>query len=282
MSQPTSTVGLGVPLSSNNKANPYTSLGGSGGVLTGVESLNGLIGNLAVVGDASVGVTSIGSGQLQFSTAGRPQNVGAVSAASVASAGAVSGASVTSSGAVAGATVAASGAITGATVATTGTDTASQFIQSSQLVPSLFPRGLTSLSGTITFTSPTNVVPVASFGINASGLPTINISGAPVLLMMTMSPANRANFGAGTVPMSLVTQWVYPQNDGTYNPVTIAGMTAAGTPSTGASLAVTAAGAADGTMKNMNVSAFLANPSLYNNAFNWNITVLTTLPNVAY
>jgi len=112
--------GLGVPLSSNNKANPYTPIGGSSGPLAGVTSLNGQSGNLAIVGDSSIGVTAIGSGQLQVSTAGRPQNVGAITTSSVSATGAVSGSTVSASGAVTGATVAATGAVTGASVAATG------------------------------------------------------------------------------------------------------------------------------------------------------------------
>jgi len=99
MSQPTSIAGLGVPLSSNNKANPYTVLGGSGSSLAGVTSLNGQSGNLAIVGDTSIGVSAIGSGQLQVSTTGKPQNVGAITAPSATVSGAVAAGTVSATSA---------------------------------------------------------------------------------------------------------------------------------------------------------------------------------------
>lgn len=120
MSQLTSNPGLGVPLSSNNKANPYLSLGGSGGQLAGVEALNGQSGILAITGDSSIGITFPGSGQIQVSTAGKAQAFGTVSASTVVASGAVSGATVSSAGAVNGATVVASGAITGSTLTAAG------------------------------------------------------------------------------------------------------------------------------------------------------------------
>jgi hypothetical protein len=118
MSQPTSSAGLGVPLSSNNKANPYRSLGGSGGQLAGVEALNGISGIVDIVGDSSIGISNIGSGQLQVSTAGKAQAVGAVSCTTLTASGAVSGATVSSAG-----TVSASGAVSGSTFTNSSTNT---------------------------------------------------------------------------------------------------------------------------------------------------------------
>lgn len=100
MSQPTSSPGLGVPLSSNNRANPYLSLSGNGTSLAGVEALNGESGTLAIVGDSSITVSKIGSGQIQISTASNPQAFGAISCSSLTATGAVSGATVSASGAM--------------------------------------------------------------------------------------------------------------------------------------------------------------------------------------
>lgn len=124
MSQP---VGLGIPLSSNNRANFNTPLGSLGPTSVGVQSLKGNVGNVTILGDASMDVTSIGSGQFQISTAGNAQNLGAVTCSSlnasgaVAAVGAVNAASVSSSGAVSGATLSAPGAgIIGGTLTTLG------------------------------------------------------------------------------------------------------------------------------------------------------------------
>lgn len=246
--------------------------------VSGVSSVQGVSGAVGLTStDGSITVAVSGQ-NVNLTTTGNP-----LAPSTVLASGAVGGASVSASGQVQGATVVATGQSSGATLLTAGTCTAGQFVQSSQLLSSLMPRGCPqSLQGTITFTSPGNNIDVASIGINASALPTINISGTPLLLMMTMSPATRGDFGAGSVPMSLITQWVYPQNDGTYNPITIAGMTAAGTPGTGAILVCLAAGAPDGTMKNLTIQAQLANPSLYTRPFNWSITVIGALPNVAF
>jgi len=93
------TVGLGVPLSSNNRANINTPLGGGGTQLAGVESLNAQSGNLAIVGDSSIGISAIGSGQLQVSTAGKPQVVGAISSSgAIVAAGSLTSAGVTTGG----------------------------------------------------------------------------------------------------------------------------------------------------------------------------------------
>ena len=92
-------VGLATPLSSNNRANINTPLGGGGTQLAGVESLNSQSGNLAIVGDASIGISAIGSGQLQVSTAGKPQVVGAISSSgAIVAAGALTSAGVTTGG----------------------------------------------------------------------------------------------------------------------------------------------------------------------------------------
>jgi len=120
-------VGLGVPLSSNNRANPYTAIGGSGGQLAGVQALNGQSGILAITGDTSIGITFPGSGQIQVSTAGKPQNVAAITASSLAATGAITGASVSAAGAVNAATVVASGAISAGGLATLGSIAAASF-----------------------------------------------------------------------------------------------------------------------------------------------------------
>ena len=92
-------VGLGVPLSSNNRANINTPLGGGGTQLAGVESLNSQSGNLDIVGDASIGISAIGSGQLQVSTAGKPQVVGPITCAgAIVATGALTSAGVTTGG----------------------------------------------------------------------------------------------------------------------------------------------------------------------------------------
>ena len=123
-------VGLGIPLSSNNRANLNTPLSlGSGNTIAGVQSLNALAGNLTIVGDASVDVTNIGGGQIQVSTSGNPQNFGAVTCSSVAASG-----SVTAGGAVSGASVTATGAVNGATVATSGNATIGGALTTSNLV----------------------------------------------------------------------------------------------------------------------------------------------------
>ena len=105
MSQP---VGLGIPLSSNNRANANTPIAGSGVVVAGVQSVNAQAGNLTLLGDASIDVTNIGSGQLQFSTAGNAQNFAAVSCTTLNASG-----SVTAGGAVSGQSVAATGSLSG-------------------------------------------------------------------------------------------------------------------------------------------------------------------------
>ena len=106
-------VGLGVPLSSNNRANINTPLGGGGTQLAGVESLNSQSGNLDIVGDASIGISAIGSGQLQVSTAGKPQVVGPITCAgAITATGALTAAGVTTGGVTAsGLTVSGSAAI---------------------------------------------------------------------------------------------------------------------------------------------------------------------------
>ena len=109
MSQP---VGLGVPLSSNNRANINTPLGGTGGDhLAGVVSLNGLIGNLAVVGSSSVSSTVIADGQIQISTAGLPQVVGAITSGAISANGPITAPSATLTGALNSATVSAANSI---------------------------------------------------------------------------------------------------------------------------------------------------------------------------
>jgi hypothetical protein len=124
MSQP---VGLGVPLSSNNRANFNTPLGGVSNQIAGLQSLNTQIGNLTILGDSSVDVTSIGSGQLQISTAGNAQTIGAMSCSSlnasgaVAAVGAINASSVSSSGNITAATVAATGNMTATGTLTTAT-----------------------------------------------------------------------------------------------------------------------------------------------------------------
>ena len=108
-------VGLGIPLSSNNRANINTALSGVGGnTIAGVQSLNALAGNLTLVGDSSIDVTNIGSGQLQFSTSGNSQNFAAVNCTTLGASG-----SVTAGGAVSGQTVAATGALSGNSLALT-------------------------------------------------------------------------------------------------------------------------------------------------------------------
>ena len=109
MSQP---VGLGIPLSSNNRANLNTPLGGGGSQIAGVQSLNAQAGNLTLLGDASIDVTNIGSGQLRFSTSGNPQNVAAINCTTLAASG-----SATVGGAVSAASVASTGALTAASLA---------------------------------------------------------------------------------------------------------------------------------------------------------------------
>lgn len=80
-------VGLGIPLSSNNRANINTPIGGAGGGIAGVVSLNAEAGNLAIVGDASISVTKIGAGQIQISTAGNPHILGPITCTSLVDSG---------------------------------------------------------------------------------------------------------------------------------------------------------------------------------------------------
>jgi hypothetical protein len=123
-------VGLGLPLSSNNRANINTALSGGGGnTIAGVTSINAQAGNLTLLGDASIDVTNIGSGQLQFSTAGNPQNVAAITCSSVAATG-----SVSAGGNVTGASIASTGALSGATLAVSGAATVGGQIQSANLL----------------------------------------------------------------------------------------------------------------------------------------------------
>lgn len=139
MSQP---VGLGIPLSSNNRANINTALSGGGGnTIAGVQSLNAQAGNLTLLGDASIDVTNLGSGQLQFSTSGNAQNFAAVSCTTLAASG-----SVTAGGAVSGATVAATGALSGANLTTSGAAAIGGQVQAA----SLFVSGGSSLVGPAT------------------------------------------------------------------------------------------------------------------------------------
>lgn len=89
---------IGAPLPSATYAgydSSYYAARDSGGQLVGVQSLNGLIGVVAVAGDTSIGVTKPGLGVIQVSTAGLPQ-----APSSVTATGAITGATVTATGAL--------------------------------------------------------------------------------------------------------------------------------------------------------------------------------------
>lgn len=82
---------LGAPLPSATYAgtnNGYYAPRDAGGALVGVQSLNSYIGNVAIVGDATVGITNVGSGQIQVSTNGKAQNVASLNVSGAISGGA--------------------------------------------------------------------------------------------------------------------------------------------------------------------------------------------------
>jgi len=278
----------------NDTSSYYVSKTGSS--VAGVLSLQGLSGVVALASSDSSITATASPGVIQLTTTGNalaPSTLtasGAVSGASVSTVGAVSAGTINATGSVNGASVSATGAIAGATVSGTTSvsgaivSASSQLVSLGQSLPSLLPRGYQSLSGTITFTSPTNKVNIAEIGINATSLPSIAISGSPILIMMTMSPASRTAWGGGGagVPMSLNTQWVYPQNDGSFSVVAMNGMTAIGGAGTNSYLQVENAVAPNSTIQNYIISANLASASLYGVAINWNIIILNSLPNVAY
>jgi hypothetical protein len=90
-------IGLGVPVSSNNRANAGQALGGVNGA-GAVDSINDLFGNVVLADSDSVNVVDAGDNSLKMSTDGLPQNVGAVTATSVTTPGTVSASQLTSSG----------------------------------------------------------------------------------------------------------------------------------------------------------------------------------------
>ena len=90
-------IGLGVPVSSNNRANAGQALGGVGGA-GNVDSLNDLFGNVVLASSTSVSVADVGDNSLAMSTDGLPQNVGALTATGVTTTGTVSASQLTTSG----------------------------------------------------------------------------------------------------------------------------------------------------------------------------------------
>lgn len=88
----------------------------SGGSIVGVQSLNALIGSVAIAGDTSIGITKPGLGVIQVSTAGLPQVPSSVTAT-----GAVVGATVTATGALNGASAVVAGNVSSATLAVSAT-----------------------------------------------------------------------------------------------------------------------------------------------------------------
>lgn len=113
---------------------PYYAPRNAGGQLVGVESLNGLIGLVAIDGDTSIGVTKPGLGVIQVSTAGLPQVPSSVTAT-----GAIVGATVTATGGLAGATLVTSAgtinALTGVTANFAGAVTCPNILPSAQIAP---------------------------------------------------------------------------------------------------------------------------------------------------
>jgi hypothetical protein len=93
---PSAPIGLGVPVSSNNRANAGQALGGVGGA-GNVDSLNDLFGNVVLASSASVSVADVGDNSLAMSTDGLPQNVGALTATGVTTPGTVSASQLTTS-----------------------------------------------------------------------------------------------------------------------------------------------------------------------------------------
>lgn len=123
---------------------PYYAARDAGGQLVGVQSLNTLIGILAIKGDTSIGVTTPGLGAIQISTAGLPQVPSSVTAT-----GAVVGATVTATGALAGASAAIAGSVSAASAAIVGGLTAgSATVTASVNAASVAASGLITSSNT--------------------------------------------------------------------------------------------------------------------------------------
>lgn len=181
-----SSVGLGQSLSSNTNANLTTRFGSNSAQIAGVVSLNALAGNLAVVGDASIGILNIGSGQLQVSTAGNPQVVS----------------SVTASGSIVGSTVTSTGLLTcaGASVAgglVAGSATIGNMLPSNQVVAA-YPVG----NSVCVFTQVGGVGMVNGSGTsNANGYITIGLPPGRTGLPISGSVTPAGNNLAGQSPI---------------------------------------------------------------------------------
>jgi hypothetical protein len=184
---------IGAPLPSATYAgydNSYYAPRDANGQLVGVTNLNGLIGQLAITGDTSIGITTPGLGAIQVSTAGLPQVPSSVTAT-----GAIVGATVTATGVMSAASATVSG-----TIVATGSITAPTFMNST-------PSSVVSTTPVYGATPPADATQIFTGDVHAQTATTFSVAALAAYKSLAVSFAGGAmennSAGAGSATASL-------------------------------------------------------------------------------